>query len=63
MIEDESIGLKVSENEDISLWTKIVNARKESIKQLEQSMKVERVFLGCAEEKLATLHAQVNQSP
>ena len=55
MIENKKLGMKIAETEDEALWQKVKEARESSLKQLSDSMKVERVFLEAANSKLREL--------
>lgn len=48
MIEDKELNLKIAENEDVALWTKIRDARAAAIKSYEEALKAEREFLKTA---------------
>ena len=52
MIEDKELGLKMTESNEETLWEKVRAAREESIKNLEDSLIVEKEILKLAESKL-----------
>lgn len=52
MIEDNSIGLKVTENEDETIWTMQKTALENEIKNLEKLLKVNKVYLEKTNEML-----------
>ena len=55
MITDEQLGLKIAENPEEALWTRVKEAREATIKGLEESLIIEREFLKTAEIKLLNL--------
>lgn len=59
MIEDKELGLKVAENEEEALWTKIVKAREEAIKTYTDSIQVEEVFLKAAQAQLSEIQSKL----
>lgn len=54
---EEKIDVKIVSEEE-AMWTKIVDARKASIKHCQDTIAVETVFLSCAEQKLAEIRAK-----
>ena len=52
MIEDKEMGLKVAESDLEALWGRFVTGRKDSIKQLEDSLIIEKELLKLGEAKL-----------
>ena len=53
MIEDKKLGLKIAENPLEVLWTEQLQRSEQNIKQLENSLIIERAFCELAKEKLA----------
>ena len=53
MIEDKENGIKIAENPIEALWTNTKNAATERIKQLENTLIIERAFLELCISKLA----------
>lgn len=58
MIENEEKGIKIAENPQEALWNKVVMARNQNIKNYEEAMEVEKVFLDAAERKLADIQSE-----
>jgi len=52
MIFDKKTGIKIGESKEEALWTKVVQARVNSIKELTDSLEIEQVFLEAAKKKL-----------
>lgn len=52
MIQNKKLGLKIAESAEEALWTNIVKAGEARIKNLEEALIVERVFLETAKKKL-----------
>ena len=55
MIEDKDLGLKVAETPEEALWERVRKAREQTIKDLEESLIVEKEILKTAESKLREL--------
>lgn len=45
MIEDKEHGVKIAENHNEELWEKFRKGREDSIKQLEDSLEIEKALL------------------
>lgn len=52
MIEDESLGLKVTENPEETFWTEIKQSTTEDIERLEKLLKFQKSILEMVESKL-----------
>ncbi len=52
MIEDKKHGIKIAENSEEALWERVRKAREASIKELKDSLMIEKEFLKTAERKL-----------
>jgi len=52
MIEDESIGLKVAENEDEVFWSDVQQSAEKDIKNLDKMLKFQWAVLWLARDKL-----------
>jgi hypothetical protein len=51
LIEDKELGLKVAETKEESIWEKVKRATEMRIKEMEESLIVERELLILAESK------------
>ena len=58
MIEDKKNKIKVAENPQEALWGGVVKAREQAIKNYEEAIEVEKVFLEAAERKLADIQSE-----
>jgi len=52
MIEDKKLGLKIAESHEEALWTRVKNAREQQIKDLEDSLIIEKAILELTKSKL-----------
>ena len=55
MIENKELGLKIAENPTEALWAKIKESTNSRIKQIEESLIIEKAFLEMSEEKAKIL--------
>jgi len=52
MIEDKELGLKIAENPAEKMWIEIRDKTESRIKQMEESLIVERAFLKMSKDKI-----------
>lgn len=62
MIEDEELGLKVSESPLETLWETVRKQSLEQVRSLEDSLVVQKAILEMAERKMAEFEVPVNDT-
>jgi len=58
MIEDEDLGLRVAESREENLWARANSRSKQRLKDLEDSLEIEKAFFELTEAKLK--EAEIN---